>query len=111
MRYGAPVIVLDLVKQAEKKPRESLIGECLKQAVQAINGHIEEDKKIRYCALDFSRVSKSISGSGTASVPVAADSSSLPQTPEPPRSSRRRGTGIAGPEWAAFENNINLRYC
>ena len=66
-RYGAPVIVLDLVKQNEKKPRESLIGDCFRQGIQTINEHIDDDCKIRYCAMDFSRVSKSHNNATTQS--------------------------------------------
>ena len=47
------MIVLDLVKQTEKKPRESLIGDCYRQGIQIINENIAEDTKIKYCALDF----------------------------------------------------------
>ena len=66
-RYGAPIIVLDLVKQNERKPRESLIGECYKDGVQVINDDIDFEQKIRYCALDFSRTSKAPSSATTSS--------------------------------------------
>eukprot|EP00965_Chrysotila_dentata_P089229 2946661-Pleurochrysis_carterae.AAC.1 len=35
-RYGAPVIVFDLVRQTEKKARESLLGAALANALNAL---------------------------------------------------------------------------
>ena len=54
-RYGEPLIVLDLVKQNERRKRESLIGAALREAVNVVNENIPLDAQIRYCALDFSR--------------------------------------------------------
>ena len=36
-RYGAPVIVLDLVKHQERRPREMLVGRELRLAVETLN--------------------------------------------------------------------------
>ena len=36
-RYGAPVIVLDLVKQWERRPRESIVGREFRNAVEELN--------------------------------------------------------------------------
>ncbi len=58
-RYNAPIIVLDLVKQVEKKPRESIIGKELYYAVEELNKSMPLNMQIRYCALDHSRISKS----------------------------------------------------
>ena len=58
-RYNAPIIVLDLVKQVEKKPRESIVGKELYHAVEELNKSIPLNMQIRYCALDHSRISKS----------------------------------------------------
>lgn len=55
LRYGGPIIVLDLVKQNERRKRECLIGAEFKEAVNVINETIPLDTQIRYCALDFSR--------------------------------------------------------
>lgn len=40
-RYGSPLLVLNLVKQNEKKRRESIIGEALAESVEFINKFIE----------------------------------------------------------------------
>jgi hypothetical protein len=58
-RYNSPIIVLDLVKQEEKKPRESLVGREFLYAVEELNTTIPFNKQIRYCALDHSRITKS----------------------------------------------------
>ena len=54
-RYGTPIIVLDLVKQFERKPREVIIGQALKAAVAAVNKSIDPKHQIRYIGLDYSR--------------------------------------------------------
>jgi hypothetical protein len=56
-RYGRPLLVLDLVKQMEKRKRESILGREFFAAVDILNGGLPTDMKIRYCALDFSRIS------------------------------------------------------
>lgn len=58
-RYNSPIIVLDLVKQEEKKPRESLVGREFLYAIEELNTTIPFNKQIRYCALDHSRITKS----------------------------------------------------
>lgn len=37
-RYGAPIVVLSLLKRAEKQPRECLLGQEFEKAVTYING-------------------------------------------------------------------------
>ena len=56
-RYGEPILVLDLVKQQEKRRRESLIGREFFSAVEVINMELPPDLRIKYCGLDFSRLS------------------------------------------------------
>jgi hypothetical protein len=72
-RYSAPIICLDLVKQHEKRARESLVGKEFRQAVEVLNESICSDKKIRYIALDYSRITslgkKSRGGKGGPSGP------------------------------------------
>jgi hypothetical protein len=46
-RYSAPVIVLDLVKQQERRPRESIVGKEFRQAVEEINLTMPPDVQIR----------------------------------------------------------------
>jgi phosphatidylinositol 3,5-bisphosphate 5-phosphatase len=58
-RYGNPIVVLDLVKQSEKKEREVRVGNEFRHAIDHINTSIDDDEqKIRYCALDYSHISK-----------------------------------------------------
>lgn len=49
--------MLDLVKQFEKRRRESIIGREFYSAVEELNTHVPLDMQIRYCGLDFSRMS------------------------------------------------------
>lgn len=77
-RYSTPVLVLDLIKQQEKRKREGIVGREYRNAVQVsvpkttrwfnkiltdvfsqvINSYMPKHMQVRYCALDFSRVSK-----------------------------------------------------
>ncbi|KAH9137284.1 hypothetical protein LEN26_005804 [Aphanomyces euteiches] len=57
-RYGSPVLVLNLVKQQEKTPREMILGKHFKDAVEYLNTFIPMEHRIRYVALDYSRLSK-----------------------------------------------------
>ena len=90
-RYGAPIIVLDLVKQSEKRKRESIIGREFRQAVEVINMNIPDSQKIRYVALDFSRMSKAIKQGN--SVAVAAAGAPVAST-------------ATGKEWSSFEQSL-----
>lgn len=56
-RYGAPILVLDLVKQQEKRRRESIIGREFFSAVEVVNTELPHDLRVKYCGLDFSRLS------------------------------------------------------
>jgi len=58
-RYSLPVIVLDLVKQHERRKRECIVGKDFRQAIDVINISMPPEQQIRYIALDFSRMSKS----------------------------------------------------
>ena len=57
-RYGSPVIVVDLVKQSEKREREVIVGNEFRNAIDYINQHVDDGHKILYCALDYSHISK-----------------------------------------------------
>jgi len=58
-RYGSPIVVLDLVKQSEKREREVIVGDEYRHAVDYLNCTITNPAhKIRYCALDYSHISK-----------------------------------------------------
>jgi len=57
-RYGSPIVVVDLVKQSEKREREVIVGNEFRHAIDYLNTDIDVDHKIRYCALDYSHISK-----------------------------------------------------
>jgi hypothetical protein len=57
-RYSSPILVLDLVKQSEKREREVRVGNEYRHAIDYINNTIDDAHKIRYCALDYSHISK-----------------------------------------------------
>ncbi|CAM9450333.1 unnamed protein product, partial [Phaeothamnion confervicola] len=57
-RYSSPVVVLDLVKQTEKREREVIVGKEYRRAIEHINSTMPAEHKIRYYALDFSHLSK-----------------------------------------------------
>jgi len=57
-RYGSPVIILDLVKQSEKREREVIVGNEYRHAIEYLNCFMTDEHKLRYCALDYSHISK-----------------------------------------------------
>ncbi|KAJ1458990.1 SacI homology domain-containing protein [Pelagophyceae sp. CCMP2097] len=58
-RYSAPVMVLDLTKHNEKREREMIVSQEFRRAICHVNSSIFDDgAKVRYCALDFSHISK-----------------------------------------------------
>lgn len=61
-RYGSPIIALDLVKQHEKRARESMVGSSFRQAVEVVNESIPQEHKVRYIALDYSRITSIAKG-------------------------------------------------
>ena len=58
IRYGAPVIVLNLVKTKEKTPRESILLEKFTELIHYLNQFLPDDKKLQYIAWDMARASK-----------------------------------------------------
>lgn len=59
LRFGHPVVVLNLVKQHEKKPRESILRREFQLAVEQINTPMPDELRLCYMPLDFSRAAKS----------------------------------------------------
>ena len=53
-RYGAPVLVVNLVKKNEKKPRESLIGASFADLVKYLNQSLPLRNYIQYFGIDYS---------------------------------------------------------
>eukprot|EP01060_Flectonema_neradi_P039597 TRINITY_DN8779_c0_g1_i1.p1 TRINITY_DN8779_c0_g1~~TRINITY_DN8779_c0_g1_i1.p1 ORF type:complete len:1644 (+),score=308.03 TRINITY_DN8779_c0_g1_i1:155-5086(+) len=56
--YGVPIISLDLLKQKEKNPRESILGAEYRQAILTLNSKLPEDCKIQHIQWDFRNASK-----------------------------------------------------
>ena len=59
-RYGAPVLVLNLVKKNEKKPRESLIGSTFADLVKYLNKALPFRNRIQYFGLDYSALVREV---------------------------------------------------
>ncbi|KAF2893513.1 hypothetical protein ILUMI_12659 [Ignelater luminosus] len=58
-RYGSPIIILNLVKQHEKKPQEKLLSEELHSAVKYLNQFLPPEHQILYKTFDMARKNKS----------------------------------------------------
>ncbi|KAJ3056503.1 phosphatidylinositol-3,5-bisphosphate 5-phosphatase [Rhizophlyctis rosea] len=57
-RYGAPIVVLNLIKTKEKTPREAVLLPEFTESVSYLNQFLPADKKIKYIAWDMARASK-----------------------------------------------------
>lgn len=57
-RYGSNIVALNLVKQTERKEREVIVGNEFMNAVEYLNSFMPPEHRIRYVALDYSRLSK-----------------------------------------------------
>lgn len=57
-RYGAPICVLNLVKQRERIPRESKLLSEYQNAIKYLNQSLPEGKRIVYRAYDMARGAK-----------------------------------------------------
>lgn len=62
-RYGSPIVVLNLVKQKERKPQESLLSEVLSNTIKYLNQFLSVENQIVYKTFDMARKNK-----GTANV-------------------------------------------
>ena len=60
LRYGKPLIVLNLVKAKEKTKRESILLEEFTNAISYLNQSLLEEDKIEYIKWDMARASKSV---------------------------------------------------
>ncbi|XP_004348141.1 sac domain-containing inositol phosphatase 3 [Capsaspora owczarzaki ATCC 30864] len=58
-RYGTPVVVLNLVKRKEKKPRESILHKEFGDCIQYLNQFLPNKHKIVYKAWDMAKHAKS----------------------------------------------------
>eukprot|EP00118_Oscarella_pearsei_P006754 m.31126 g.31126 ORF g.31126 m.31126 type:complete len:875 (+) comp31452_c0_seq2:148-2772(+) len=57
-RYGTPIMVFNLIKKHEKRPRESILGAELKPVIDYLNQFLPPDHKIDYVAWDMARFTK-----------------------------------------------------
>ncbi|XP_012265419.2 polyphosphoinositide phosphatase isoform X1 [Athalia rosae] len=57
-RYGSPIIILNLVKQREKKKHESTLSKELGVAVKYLNQFLPPDHQIVYISFDMARMNK-----------------------------------------------------
>jgi hypothetical protein len=103
-RYGAPIIVLDLVKQHEKRPRESIVGREFRQAIEVLNESIDVNNKIRYIALDYSKIT-SIS-KGKLSKVKQPKSTGFLSYGAGKGGEKERAMGLAGDEWSMMEKSL-----
>lgn len=58
-RYGAPVIILNLVKQRERKKQEKLLSEEMSSAARYLNQFLPPEHQIIYKTFDMARKNKS----------------------------------------------------
>lgn len=57
-RYGAPLMLLNLIKKREPVPRESKLGVEYQQCVNYLNQFLPSNKRMVYRAWDMSRAYK-----------------------------------------------------
>ncbi|KAI3985249.1 hypothetical protein MKX01_039494 [Papaver californicum] len=58
-RYGNPIIILNLIKTREKRPRESILRSEFANAIEFINKDLPEESRLRFLHWDLSRHSRS----------------------------------------------------
>ncbi|GAB2268953.1 hypothetical protein Dimus_003891 [Dionaea muscipula] len=55
-RYGNPIIILNLIKKQEKKPRESILHAEFVKAVAFINRGLSKEKRLKFRTLDLHKL-------------------------------------------------------
>ncbi|XP_019053859.1 PREDICTED: phosphoinositide phosphatase SAC4-like isoform X2 [Nelumbo nucifera] len=58
-RYGNPIIILNLIKTHEKKPRESILRAEFANAIDFINKDLSEDSRLKFLHWDLNKHSRS----------------------------------------------------
>eukprot|EP00252_Welwitschia_mirabilis_P005352 TRINITY_DN1585_c0_g1_i1.p1 TRINITY_DN1585_c0_g1~~TRINITY_DN1585_c0_g1_i1.p1 ORF type:complete len:724 (-),score=140.02 TRINITY_DN1585_c0_g1_i1:193-2364(-) len=58
-RYGTPIIVLNLIKGCEKKPRESILCAEYAKAVELINETLPEGSRLKFIHMDIHKLFRS----------------------------------------------------
>lgn len=57
-RYSSPLIILNLIRQTEKKPRETLLESSFLEAVKFQNNFLPHSQFVRYWGMDYSSLYK-----------------------------------------------------
>ncbi|CAL9111543.1 unnamed protein product [Musa textilis] len=57
-RYGNPIIILNLIKSEEKKPRESILRSEFSDAIKFINKNLSEESHLKYLHWDLHKHSR-----------------------------------------------------
>ncbi|KAK1436932.1 hypothetical protein QVD17_02716 [Tagetes erecta] len=57
-RYGNPIIILNLVKTREKKPRESLLRVEFANAIESINKDLPRERRLKFLHWDINKYSR-----------------------------------------------------
>ncbi|XP_073278966.1 phosphoinositide phosphatase SAC2-like isoform X1 [Primulina huaijiensis] len=58
-RYGNPIIILNLIKTIEKKPRESVLRIEFANAIESINEDLSEENRLKFLHWDLNKHSRS----------------------------------------------------
>ncbi|KAE8656235.1 Phosphoinositide phosphatase SAC2 [Hibiscus syriacus] len=58
MRYGNPIIILNLIKGSEKKPRETILRTEFATAIRLINKSLFKENRLRFLHWDLNRHSR-----------------------------------------------------
>ncbi|KAJ6792824.1 phosphoinositide phosphatase SAC2-like [Iris pallida] len=58
-RYGNPIIILNLIKTREKKPRESILRAEFVNAIDTINKDLSEENRLRFLHWDINKHTRS----------------------------------------------------
>ncbi|CAI9097357.1 OLC1v1033759C1 [Oldenlandia corymbosa var. corymbosa] len=58
-RYGHPIIILNLIKTTEKRPRESILRTEFANAIECINKDLSEENRLRFLHWDLHKHSRS----------------------------------------------------
>ncbi|KAL1538068.1 phosphoinositide phosphatase SAC2-like [Salvia divinorum] len=77
-RYGNPIIILNLIKTREKKPRESILRAEFAHAIEVINKDLAHENRLKFLHWDLSKYSRNKAASVLAYlVKVAANALDL----------------------------------
>ncbi|KAG8490061.1 hypothetical protein CXB51_015971 [Gossypium anomalum] len=57
-RYGNPIIILNLIKRCEKKPRETILRADFANSIRFLNKSLTEEDRLRFLHWDLSRHSR-----------------------------------------------------